>query len=67
VELADNRKVLITRYGQPQPEHYEVTVRQNGDELCIKIPSFAEAKLEEPALWPVETGKSARAIIIGLR
>lgn len=67
LELADNRKVSITRNGQPQPEHYVVTVTENDDELYIKIPSFAEPKLEDAAVRAVEKSGRARAIIVDLR
>jgi carboxyl-terminal processing protease len=67
LELADNRKLAITRHGRAEPEHYEVTVKKNGDELYIKLPSFAEPRLEDAAVRAVEDGGNTKAIIIDVR
>jgi carboxyl-terminal processing protease len=67
LELADGRKVHITRTGFPQPEQYQVAVQEKEGTTYIRIPSFSNPKFEQIALQAVEKAKGAKAIIIDVR
>lgn len=65
--LKDGRDVRVTRKGWPEEEHFELTVRENNGTLYLRIPSFADPKLEEAAVRAVQEFSNSKAIVVDVR
>jgi len=65
--LKDGRDVRVTRKGWPEKEHFELTVRENNGTLYMRIPSFADPKLEEAAVRAVQEFSNSKAIVVDVR
>lgn len=70
LQLADGRKVAITRQGKPRfpgEEFTEDTVKEQRDFSYIRIPSFGKPNFEDDAVKAVHDLPKAKAIIFDIR